>query len=109
RVNGSRPLDFQLLSRILFAAALAGALACTGSTGLAQRNATMIAIETMTAGNAPADFEFGRTGQGGPPRWLVVDDATAAGGRAIEQASTDRTDYRFPLAIYKAVSTRDVD
>jgi len=108
-VNGSRPLDFQLLSRILFAAALAGALACTGSAGLAQRNATMIAIETMTVGNAPADFEFGRTGQGGPPRWLVVDDATAAGGRAIEQASTDRTDYRFPLAIYKAVSTRDVD
>lgn len=113
-MNGSRPLDFQLFSRILFAATLAGALACVGSaglaqSGLAQRNATMIAIETMTVGEAPAEFEFGRTGQGGPPRWLVVGDATASGSRAIEQASTDRTDYRFPLAIYKAVSARDVD
>ena len=65
--------------------------------------------DAMTAGDAPAEFEFGRTGQGGPPRWLVVDDATASGGRAIEQASTDRTDYRFPLAMHKAVSVRDVD
>jgi len=109
RVNGSRPLDFQLVRRILFAAALAGALACAGSAGFAQRNATMIAIETMAAGDVPGDFEFGRTGQGGPPRWLVVEDTTAIGRHAIEQSSTDRTDYRFPLAIYKAVSTRDVD
>jgi len=68
----------------------------------------MIAIETMAVGDAPADFEFGRTGQGGPARWLVVADTTASGGRAIEQVSTDRTDYRFPLAIHKA-SARDVD
>jgi hypothetical protein len=108
-VDGSKPLHFRPFSRILFAAALAGALACAGSAGLAQRNATMIAIETMTVGHAPAEFEFARTGQGGPPRWLVVDDVTASGGRAIEQVSTDRTDYRFPLAIIKAASARDVD
>ena len=69
----------------------------------------MIALSTMALGEPPTDFDAGRTGQGGPARWLVADDATAAGGRAIEQASTDRTDYRFPLAIYQGVSARNVD
>ena len=69
----------------------------------------MIAIETMAVGEPPADFDVGRTGQGGPARWLVVGDTTASAGRAIEQASTDSTDYRFPLAIYKGMSARDVD
>ena len=109
-MDGSKPLHFQPISRILFAITVAGALACVGSPGFAQRkDATMIAIGTMPVGDPPADFEFGRTGQGGPARWLVVNDATASGGRAIEQVSTDRTDYRFPLAISKAVSARDVD
>jgi glycosyl hydrolase family 59 (putative galactocerebrosidase) len=83
--------------------------ACAGSTGLAQGNATMIAIEHMTVGDPPAGFDVARTGQGGPPRWLVVEDKTAGGGRAIEQVSTDRTDYRFPLAIHKASSARNAD
>lgn len=69
----------------------------------------MIPIETMTVGAAPADFEFARTGQGGPSRWLLVDDQSAASARAIEQASTDRTDYRFPLAIYQPVTAKNVD
>jgi hypothetical protein len=95
---------------MLRAAALAGALACVGSTSLAQKkDATMIAIETMAVGEPPAAFDVGRTGQGGPARWLVVADATATGGRAIEQVSTERSDYRFPLAISKGISARDVD
>ena len=69
----------------------------------------MIAIERMAVGEPPADFEFARTGQGGPARWSVVEDKTAFGGRAIEQVSTDRTDYRFPLAIFKASSARNTD
>ena len=32
-----------------------------------------------------------------------------SGGRAIEQTSTDTTDYRFPLAIYQSVSAGNVD
>ena len=39
----------------------------------------------------------------------MVADATAAGGRAIEQTSTDKTDYRFPLAIYKPIAAQNVD
>jgi hypothetical protein len=38
-----------------------------------------------------------------------VADATAASGRAIAQTSTDRTDYRFPLAVYQPISPKDVE
>jgi len=69
----------------------------------------MIAIEKMDVGSAPADFDFARTGQGGPGRWAVVADTTAAGGRAIEQTSTEATDYRFPLAIHKPSSAKNVE
>lgn len=65
-------------------------------------------IDTQT-GAAPADFAFARTGSGGPGQWAVVDDATAEGGRAVEQTSTEKTDYRFPLAIYQPLSAKDVD
>jgi glycosyl hydrolase family 59 (putative galactocerebrosidase) len=69
----------------------------------------MIAIDKMTVGTAPADFEFARTGQGEPGRWAVVADTSAVGGRAIEQTSTDATDYRFPLAIYRPVFAGNLD
>jgi hypothetical protein len=91
------------------AAAVACAIACAGSAELAQEGITMIAIEKMDVGSAPADFDFGRTGQGGPGQWGVTSDPSATGGRAIEQSSTDRTDYRFPLAIYKPISAKNVD
>jgi hypothetical protein len=97
-------------NKLFFAAAAAAcAIACAGSAALAQEGLTMIAIEKMDVGSAPADFDFGRTGQGGPGQWVVVSDASATGGRAIEQSSTDRTDYRFPLAIFKPLSAKNVD
>src|SRR5438874_4110999 len=74
-----------------------------------QTGVIMITLDKMTVGAAPADFEFARTGQGGPAQWTVATDATAPGGRAIEQTSTDTTDYRFPLAIYQKASVRNVD
>src|SRR5262249_2065834 len=37
-------------------------------------------------------------------RWAVVEDASASQRRAIAQISTDRTDYRFPLAVYQPFS-----
>ena len=69
----------------------------------------MIAIEKMDIGKAPADFDFGLTGQGGAGQWVVTSDPSASGGRTIEQTSTDRTDYRFPLAIYKPLSAANMD
>ncbi len=64
----------------------------------------MIAIDRMALASPPAGFSFARTGQGSDGEWTVVADATALTGRAIEQTSTDRTDYRFPLAIHRTMS-----
>ena len=108
-MDRSRLFTFIPIKHIFAAAALAGAMACMGTAGLTQTGVTMIAIDKMIVGAAPADFEFARTGQGGPAQWTVAADATASGGRAIEQTSTDRTDYRFPLAIYQTMSVRNVD
>ena len=108
-MDESRPLDFPSIKQILAATTLACALACADSAGFSQTGAIMIAIDKMTVGAAPAGFEFARTGQGGPGLWAVADDATATDGRAIEQTSTERTDYRFPLAIYQPVSAGNVD
>jgi hypothetical protein len=69
----------------------------------------MIALEKMDVGKPPADFEFAHTGQGAPSQWTVVSDPGASGGRAIEQSSTDRTDYRFPLAIYSPIALKNGD
>ncbi len=69
----------------------------------------MIALDQMTPGSPPAGFSFAQTGQGYPGQWSVTDDATAASRRTIEQVSTARVDYRFPLAIYDAVEAVNVD
>lgn len=61
------------------------------------------------AANLEPEFAIWRTGQGGPAQWAVVADPTATGGRAIVQTSTDKTDYRFPLAIYKPHSGKNVE
>ncbi len=97
-------------SRTVIAVAFAmGAFACAGSAAFSQTGETMIAIERMAVGSLPDGFDFARTGQGGPSQWAVAADITAAGGRAIEQISTDRTDYRFPLAIHRETSAQNVD
>jgi hypothetical protein len=60
-------------------------------------------------GALPPGFAIERTGEGAPTDWKVVEDDTAADGRVLAQTSVDRTDYRFPLAIYQPVSTADVE
>jgi len=95
--------------RSIITAIAVGAFACAGTRALAQPGATMIPIEKMTVGTAPADFEFARTGQGAVGQWTVVEDASAASKRAIEQSNTDRTDFRFPLAIYQPVAAKNLE
>ncbi len=93
-----------------FAALAAMCLAIgIGALGLAQGGTTMIEIAKMTPGAPPSDFDFARTGQGPPGQWGVVADTSAHLSRAIEQSNTDRTDYRFPLAIYRPLSARNLD
>src|SRR5215472_11912319 len=64
----------------------------------------VVRFERAPAGQLPDDFRIGRTGRGAPAVWSVVDDPSVSAGRVLAQ-----TDYRFPLAIYDAVSVRDVE
>ena len=104
-----RDQPLPIIRATLIAVVMTGALACAQPAARAEGGATMIAIDKMTVGATPSDFEFARTGQGGPAQWVVVEDVTATGSRAIEQSSTDRTDYRFPLAIYQPVSAKNLE
>ena len=108
-MDGNQPPNSSSNTRVFAAAAVTCAIASAGAVALAQTGMIKIAIEKMAIGSAPADFDFRRTGQGGPGQWAVVSDATTSSGRAIEQSSADRTDYRFPLAIYRPVSAKNVE
>jgi hypothetical protein len=60
------------------------------------------------APNLEPEFTQGRTGDGNAAQWTLVADASAEGRRAIAQVSNDKTNYRFPLAIYKPFSDKDL-
>jgi hypothetical protein len=90
-------------------ALVASTLTCAGLPARAETGAVMTSIESMPIGSKPAGFTFSRTGQGGDGEWTVTADTTAAGGRAIEQTSTERTDYRFPLAIHGSFSAANLN
>jgi hypothetical protein len=63
--------------------------------------AQTITFENDTPGKPPKDFEFGLAGEGGPGRWEVVADKTAAGGKALAQLSANTAANRFLVAIYQ--------
>jgi len=106
---------FQLREVFLAAVIIAGLIGIIAGSifysadGFSQSAVTVIAIGKMDIGSRPADFEFARTGQGGPGQWTVVVDETSSEGRALEQSSADRTDYRFPLAIFGPIVAKNVD
>jgi len=102
----------EFLTIVLFAlAALAvvGLFATSGSDAFSQSAATVVAIAQMEAGKPPPGFEFARTGKGGSSRWTVVDDPTSFSGRVIEQSSSDREDYRFPLGVLETIVAKNVE
>jgi hypothetical protein len=108
-MDGSGPKFFSLIKPVLNIALAACLLACAGPRALAETGAIMIAIDHMKLGSAPTGFIFARTGKGGESEWTVTEDQTASSGRAIEQTSTDRTDFRFPLAIHESLSVANLD
>jgi glycosyl hydrolase family 59 (putative galactocerebrosidase) len=107
-MDGNRTVFSNPIRLYLCAALVACTLAFAPSAS-AQTGAAMIAIDRMTLGSPPAGFSFARTGRGREGEWSVTADRTAAAGQAIEQTSTDRTDYRFPLAIRESLSAANVD
>ena len=82
--------------------ALAGAALAQGSRPV------IVDLSTLSANLEPA-FTLWRTGEGEAGRWTIVADPTAVNGQALGQLSNDRTDYRFPLAIYKPYSGKDLE
>jgi 3-keto-disaccharide hydrolase len=62
------------------------------------------------AGTMPTKFHAGRTGQGAESKWVVTADLTAPSKpNVVAQASTDATDYRFPLLIADEGSFQDLE
>jgi hypothetical protein len=108
-MDGNKPKFFQIIRPYPDALLLACMLAFAPLSATAETGATMIAIDRMTPGSPPAGFSFARTGQGREGEWTVTSDATSPAGKVIEQTSTDRTDYRFPLAIHESLSAINVD
>jgi len=108
-MDNSGPIFFRQSSPVLTAVLAASAFACAALSAQGQTGATMSAIDGMAVGTPPDGFNFARTGQGEPAQWTVVADPSAVAGRAIEQTSTDQTDYRFPLAIYLASSVANLE
>ena len=59
---------------------------------------------------SPVAFQPMLTGKGGPVAWNVIDDPTApAGPKVLAQTSKDKTDYRFPLAVFDRPVLLDLD
>jgi len=88
---------------------IAGLVAIAPIELRAESPKTKINFKSNGIGVPPADFEFWRTGQGSVGQWAVVRDATASGGASIEQFGRDQTKGRYPLAIYKPVSAKNVE
>jgi 3-keto-disaccharide hydrolase len=65
-------------------------------------------FESDTVGAPPAGFEFGRTGGGAEGTWVVRAEKGADKNHVLVQESADPTDYRFPVAVLKEGSYKDV-
>lgn len=89
--------------------AAAGVIAAASFASSERSSAQTVTFGNSPVGALPEGFETARTGKGAPAEWKVVEDPSAQGGKALAQVSTDRTDYRFPLAIYKPVFRDDVE
>ena len=78
--------------------------------GTASAETARIDFESGQVGALPAGMTTALTGSGGPVQWAIVDDASApAGPKVLAQTSADKTDYRFPLAIFGAPVAADVE
>ena len=95
-------------SRVAFVALIIGGVLVTAAAD-AQPRTIRVDIASMQPGTAPPGFEFTLTGGGPISAWKVVADPTAATQKAIAQTSQDRTDYRFPLAVYQPISAKNVE
>jgi hypothetical protein len=92
-----------------FGVALGLAVVASAGVVMGQGSGPMMVDIARLAPSLEPEFALWRTGEGDPGEWTVIADATAAGGRVLAQISKDKTGYRFPLAIYKPFSGKDLD
>ena len=85
----------------ILSALCAFALAACGPAPTSGRAETI----TFATSKGLGDFEFAATGNGPPGEWSIVrNDAV----QALAQTGTDSTEDRFPLAIYRPFSGRNL-
>ena len=78
--------------------------------GTASAQGSRIDFESGQVGALPAGVTTALTGSGGPVKWAILDDASApAGPKVLAETSADRTDFRFPLAIFGAPVAADLE
>jgi hypothetical protein len=87
---------------------LSVALAVSLSTLAAAADLLKRDFESDTVGAAPSGFEFARTGGGAEGKWVVRIEKGADKNHVLLQESADPTDYRFPVAVLKEGSYKDV-
>jgi hypothetical protein len=83
---------------------------CGGCTGQekkeARENITTIDFTQYVVGKLPDGFSTAVTNGGQPGTWEIID---TNGSRVLAQTSTDKTNGRFPLCIYDAISIKNVE
>jgi hypothetical protein len=84
--------------------ALSASLAAQTSGGPSKK----LDFEGDAVGGPPAGFEFARTGGGAEGKWVVRADKSSPGNHVLVQESADPTDSRFPLAVVKDSTNKDV-
>ena len=84
------------------------AIAVFEMMGVAMGQSSMLDFEKDEVGKPPRGFSFALTGQGKAGVWLVRKDDQAH-GNVLVQTDADSTGYRFPVAVYDAVTAKDVD
>ena len=65
-------------------------------------------FEADTVGQPPAAFDFARTGGGAEGKWVVRTEKGADKNHVLLQESADTADNRFPVAVLKGTSIKDV-
>lgn len=65
-------------------------------------------FEKDEVGKPPKGFSFALTGQGKPGVWIVSKDDQAHRS-VLVQTDGDTAGYRFPIAVYDAITAKDLD
>src|SRR5712691_4805170 len=94
--------------RVIGAALLSIALAFPVAGQSAEPGVKTFTFDSDAVGSPPAGFEFARTGQGAEGKWIVRADPDKPSNHVLVQESADPTDYRFPLAVVKDGTYKDV-